>query len=412
MTALEIDLRRLQEDIRCLGEIGRCGDTPGVHRLGFSAADLQGRRWLSERIEEAGGEASMDGAGNVIGRWFGDRPGPAVVVGSHLDSVAGGGDYDGPLGVLAGLECLRTIREGNLVPSCPIEVIAFSDEEGRFGGMFGAEALTGQMTPERVRAAVAPDGTRLVDLLPEWGLEPEGVLTARRGPDSIRAFLELHIEQGPVLDSEGVPLGVVEGIGGIFKWMVQLFGRANHAGTTPMHLRQDALMGMVDFAHSLSEILDRVGTPASRLTIGQVEVLPGYPHTVPGEVRFSLVGRDLDEGVMQELSKLCSEELESSSIRRGLRHQVERLSWLSPQACDPEIVQVLEEQAERLGIPSRRMVSGAGHDTQFMARLTRAGMIFVPSPGGVSHAPEETVRWSEVRSGVQVLLESILALAG
>ena len=322
------------------------------------------------------------------------------------------GIFDGCLGVLAGLEVIRRLRETGVQPLRPVELVAFSDEEGRFGGMFGAQAFCGQLTPEWILGARDVDGVSLAEVLQSHGLRPLGALSAARLREEIHAFLELHIEQGPVLEAEGRRIGVVEGISGVFKWVVQLIGKANHAGTSPMNLRSDAFMGLADFAHEIPRIIEEDGTDRSRLTVGKVELKPGSPHTVPGEVEFSLVGRDLDGQVMARLADSCRKVLQSIARRHRLQFRFEQMSWLEPRDCHPEIIEAFTGESRKLGHEPLLLPSGAGHDTQFLTEITRAGMIFVPSVGGVSHAPDEWTHWADVEVGAQVLLHTALRLLG
>ncbi len=201
---------------------------------------------------------------------------------------------------------------------------------------------------------------------------------------------------------------MVEGISGIFKWMVRLLGEANHAGTSPMHLRSDAFMGLAQFATEIPRILEEDGGPGSRLTVGKVELFPGNPHTVPGEAAFSLVGRDIDPVVLRRLSEACQKVLAAIARKKRLRFEYRQLSWLEPQACDPDVIGAFTRAATDLGYDPLCMPSGAGHDTQFMAAFTRAGMIFVPSVRGVSHSPRELTHWADVEAGAQVLLRTLL----
>ncbi len=401
-----IDHERLRRDMHALAEIGRNPSDGGIYRLAFEDADMEARRWLMERVEASGGQARLDGAGNVIGRFF-DRDAPAVVMGSHIDSVAGGGMFDGSLGVLAGLECARALADAGVEPERPLEIVAFADEEGRFGGMFGVQAFCGQIPPDWVDHAVDPDGVCLADAMRAQGLDPRRALDAARDPSSVHAFLELHIEQGPVLEAEHRRIGVVEGISGIFKWMVHLVGKANHAGTAPMQMRSDAFMGLANFAHQIPRILDEDGGETSRLTVGKVELLPGNPHTVPGEAVFSLVGRDIDPERLRALASSCQKVLGTIARKNGLHFEFRELSWLEPQPCHPDIIDAFDQSARELGYEPLHMPSGAGHDTQFMASFTRAGMIFVPSVGGVSHAPDELTHWADIEGGCDVLLKTL-----
>ncbi|WP_230292401.1 Zn-dependent hydrolase [Croceicoccus sp. Ery5] len=411
-----IDIGRIESDINAIARFGFNEEDRGVYRQGFSAEDMAARQWLRDRMEELGLAHRMDGAGNVIGRfgggsWDDKDAKPAIVIASHLDSVPAGGIFDGVLGVVAGLEVIRTMQDAGITPNHPIEVIATSEEEGRFGGMLGAQALTGNLTREWLENAADEHGLALKDAMAEAGLDYLQALHAYRRPETLHAFLELHVEQGPVLDTEKTTIGVVEGISGVFKWMVKLKGKADHAGTAPMHLRSDALMGMVDFAHEIPRIIDEEGTDKSRITIGHVALKPGFPHTVPGEADFTIVGRDLDEDVMKRLADACRKVLESISRRHGLKFDYEQMSWLAPAYCDEGIVAMIERNTKALGYSYKVMPSGAGHDVQFFTALTRTGLIFVPSVGGISHAPDEWTHWSDIERGAQLLCNCVMELA-
>lgn len=409
-TGLRVDIERIKRDVLALGEIGRDPEDRGVYRMGFSEADMEGRRWLLARLAEAGAEAWMDGAGNVHGR-IGRADAPAVVVGSHTDTVPRAGMLDGALGVLCGLECLRALRERRDALPRAVEVVSFSDEEGRFGGMVGSEAFCGLLTPESLWFT-ALDGAVLRDEMARRGLDPMGALEARRPPETIDAYLELHIEQGPVLDRAGEPVGLVDHIAGLVKWLVRFRGEANHAGTTPMELRRDAFMGLADFAHEIPRILAENGGEHSRATIGKAAILPGAPNTVPGEVEFSLDVRDTDAGVIADLTDACRRALGAIARRRGLMVDLEVQSEIAPVACDPGLVDLLAETARELGLPDRRMPSGAAHDAQILAGIAPAAMIFVPSREGQSHAPAEWTDWADVEAGATLLLNAVARRAG
>jgi N-carbamoyl-L-amino-acid hydrolase len=333
------------------------------------------------------------------------------MVGSHLDTVPMGGFFDGALGVAAGMECVRTLMDAGVTPTSPIVVIATAEEEGRFGGMLGAQALAGKVDKAWLEAARDDDGTRLVDALSAQKLSPDGVDSVRRDKNSVKAFLELHVEQGPVLEAAGVPIGIVEAISGVFKWSVRLTGVANHAGTTPMELRKDAFVGLTTFAQKIPAIIAAAGTDQSRVTIGTVALTPNHPHTIPGEAVFSLIGRDGRLEVMRALADACRKALEDAAKTNGLDLAIDEQSWLDPTPCDPEIIDAFRRQAEALGLGYRLMPSGAGHDTQFRAELTRAGMIFVPSIGGVSHAPQEDTAWPDIVAGANLLLHTLMDVA-
>lgn len=409
-SALKIDIKRLRKDIQALSKIGYNGETRGITRQGLTRADYEGRQWLMEQFRKIELEPTMDGACNVICR-HGDSRKPSVILGSHLDTVPDAGMFDGILGVLAGLECLRTIKENGIHLKRPVEVVAFSEEEGRFGGMFGVQAFCGNISPEWIEIARDADGFLLRDEMRKLGMNPQDALTAYREPESIHAYLELHIEQGPVLDDMKRSIGIVEGISGVFDWNIRIIGAANHAGTTPMENRRDAFLGLSDFAHEISRIIAENGTELSRLTIGKVNIKPGFVHVVPGEVEFTLTGRELDEAVMWELAAACRKVLSAIARQNNLMFEYEEKSWLPPKYCSPQIMDVIRQNTEKLGYKYHTLPSGAGHDAQFMADITDAGMIFVPSVGGISHSPKEWTNWADIEKGANVLLHSCLELA-
>ncbi|GAA5482153.1 Zn-dependent hydrolase [Haloferula sargassicola] len=410
-TIPDISIDRLGTDLRELSEIGRAEDG-GVYRMAFTEADMEGKAWLEQRMKDAGLETSRDGAANVIARLAGKNPdAPALVIGSHIDTVPCAGILDGTLGVLTGLECLRALKESGQVPERDIELIAFSDEEGRFGGMLGSQSFTGQVTPDTIHLATDPGGVKLADAMGEFGLDPWLALQARRDPKSVAAYLELHIEQGPVLAGHEEQIGVVEAITGLFKWTVSFSGEPNHAGTTPMPMRRDAFMGVADFAHELPRLLDEYGSDRSRATIGRVDLTPGSANTVPGEAKFTLDVRDTDETVMHELAEAARRILNAIARRRGLRSSYEVESWIKPVDCDPALTDMVEAAAKDAGTRFRRMESGAAHDAQIVASICPVGMIFVPSIDGKSHSPAEWTPWDDIEAGARVMLGTIQRIA-
>ncbi|MEX0759811.1 MAG: hydantoinase/carbamoylase family amidase, partial [Tistlia sp.] len=251
----------------------------------------------------------------------------------------------------------------------------------------------------------------LVDALAANGLSVEGALAAARPKGSVAAFLELHVEQGPLLEARGLPLGIVEGISGVINWTVRLSGRANHSGTTPMALRADAFAGLAAFAAGIPALIERAGGPESRITVGRVELQPGYPHTIPGQAEFSLIVRDLEEAVLDRLAAACRDELAAAAAGQGLGLSILDQGRLAPTACDPCLIALLQDEAEALGRPALTMPSGAGHDAQTLLSLCPAGLIFVPSRGGVSHAPEEWTDWADVAAGTELLGRALRRLA-
>lgn len=410
-TKPEINLSRVRDDLQQLASIGASANS-GVNRPSFSQADMDARRWLMQRMQQAGLDAQMDGVANISGRWKTDRTAPALIIGSHLDSVPNGGMFDGALGVIAGLEVVRSLKETGFIPGYPIEVLATSEEEGRFGGMLGAQALTGELDQDWFYSATDDQGQRLVDCMQQHGLDPESAFRLQRDDRDMLAFLELHIEQGPVLEHAGIPIGIVEGIAGVFHWSVTLQGQANHAGTTPMHLRKDAFLAVADFAQRFNRIIKQHGSENARLTVGKLELSPGFAHTVPGKVTFTLVGKDYRNQDLHKLADGCRAELEQVAADKGISVSIQEVSFLESVPCDGQIVATLQAGANVLNLPCMRMFSGAGHDAQVFARHTRAGMIFVPSVGGISHAPQELTHWEDIKAGTDLLLHAVMHLLG
>ncbi|MCG7543962.1 Zn-dependent hydrolase [Pseudoalteromonas sp. MM17-2] len=405
-----VNIERLKETLFTLSRIGYNEEDKGIYRPGFSAADFEARNWLMDLAQSEGFRTHMDGAGNVHIE-YGPENASAVVVGSHLDSVPAGGMFDGTLGVIAGLECLRVLKHHDVALKHPVRVVATAEEEGRFGGMFGAQALTGKLTPHDILTMHDADGYLLSDAMKSCGLDPMQALSAAFSPEDLKCFIELHIEQGPVLDQTGIQIGVVDGISGVFKWIVKLVGKADHAGTAPMEMRSDAFMGLADFAHEINRIIDEDGTEYSRITVGKAELKPGFAHTIAGEVDFTLVVRDMDQHIMEALSQACRKALSAIARRHQLMFEYEQVSWLAPQHCSPVLTDFIAEQAQQLGLNYQRMPSGAGHDCQFFTSLTETGLIFIPSVNGISHAPDEWSHWHDVEAGANLLLACVATQA-
>lgn len=409
---MRINLERIKSDILELAKIGHNQEDRGIYRMAFTDADMEGKRWLSQRMEQAGLHTFMDGSANVSAVLSGGTDEKhRVLVGSHIDTVPCAGALDGALGVVVGLECLRTLCEHQAGIEKTLELIAFSDEEGRFGGMFGSQSVCGQINPQLLATMKDLDGTLLSDEMRRHGFDPYGALDSARDPESIVAYLELHIEQGPVLDRMHKPIGIVDQITGLFTWSVWLRGEANHAGTTPMDMRNDAFMGLADFAHEVPRILEENGSDRSRATIGKAQILPGAANTVPGLVEFSLDVRDTSEETLDELAVAFRKALSAIARRRNLMFEFEQKSYLQPVQCGESIVDLLTQQSQKLDLDYHQMPSGAAHDAQIMGRMVPVGMIFVPSKGGQSHSPAEWTAWSDIEAGANLMLHSLLELA-
>jgi N-carbamoyl-L-amino-acid hydrolase len=409
MSSYSINLERVKKDIYSIGRFGYNPDDQGVYRQGFSDVDMKARYWLQKQMKALDLETSIDGAANVIGR-YGKAEQKSLIIGSHLDSVPAGGMFDGVLGVVAGMECIRVIQENKIPLKHALEVIATSEEEGRFGGMLGAQALTGNLKLNWLETARDHSGESLREAMARHQMPYYYAMDAARDPEQLIGFLELHIEQGPVLEQKKQAIGVVEGISGVFKWLIKFIGKAGHAGTAPMDLRSDAFMGVADFAHEIARIIDEEGTDKSRLTIGSVELKPGFAHTVPGQAEFTLVGRDMSNEVMEKLADSCRKVLSAIARRHKLMFEYEQMSWLEPKPCDKNMMDLLEKHSKKLKYKTMVMPSGAGHDAQFFTDITPTGLLFIPSVGGISHAPDEWSHWHDVEKGCNVLLNAVLEL--
>jgi len=409
-TILRTNHERLMESFNRLAAIGAQEDG-SIDRRAFNEADMEARRWLMDEARGRGLMGSMDSAANVTVGVNGSAARSAVVIGSHLDSVPFGGAFDGALGVIIGLEVVTTLHEQGLLDDHPVEAVAFSDEEGRFGGMLGSRALAGLLSPEDIAKAVDLNGVTLREAMASHGLDAADALHARRRPESIRAFLEVHVEQGRVLDESRERVGLVTDIAGLFKWVVTLRGEADHAGTTPMGMRRDAFQGLAEFASEIARLLEEHGSDVSMATIGSVGLRPGAANSVPGEAVFSLDVRDTDGSVLEELGPAARRTLSTIARRRGLMFEFEEIERIPPTACDARVVRAVEEASTRVGVQPRRLHSGAAHDAQMMASVAPMGMIFTPSVGGRSHSPAEWTHREDIELAADVALNAVLDLS-
>ena len=405
---LKISLPRLRRDLTALARFGALPGG-GVTRPAWSPAHEEARTWLLAQLKETGLEPSVDPAGNTFGR-LGDGA-AAILTGSHIDSVPEGGTLDGALGVLAALECLRTIREAGLRPKRPLAVVAWSDEEGRYGSLFGSRAFTGKLDPAKIPEMQASDGERLVDAMQRAGFNALESPRAAADPGSVAAYVELHIEQGPHLEAKGIPVGVVEGIVGIRRNRIVFQGEPDHAGTTPMARRKDAFLAGAEYALEAREHVVRRGSGRSVTNFGVVEVRPGVTNIVPARAALLQEMRELDGKILGRLDRECASLAKRIARRRGIRVVIERISRNEPARMAPEVQRTIEAAAAELRLRTLRMPSGAGHDAQNLARITKAGMIFIPSRGGRSHRPDEWSDWRAIERGANVLLHKMLRLA-
>ena len=406
---LKINIERLKANIEELGGIGR-DPRGGVSRPSFSNADLEARAWLKKKIEAAGLAYRVDGAGNIFGRLGGD--GPLVMAGSHIDTVLNGGRFDGAAGVLAALEAVQRICEEGYRLAKPLAVAAFTDEEGSLVGDFlGSRAFVGALDRDLMEKGTTAFGMPLAEVLKNTGFTIEGILSAQADAPALEAFLELHIEQGPTLDDEGIPIGIVEAIAGKqYRWC-SFIGEAGHGGTIPLELRRDAFLGLADFALRATQ---HVATHhyGSFVTIGRVHVAPGVFSVVPGRADFSFDFRSRSEETLAALEKELLGLAEDIAQTRGLAFTFRLMDKAAPVIIQPRLTSLLAAEADILGYPHLALPSGAGHDAQILAAKAPVAMIFVPSPDGISHAPEESLRWDDLEKGANLLLAAMIKLAG
>jgi len=403
--SVKINLARLKKNIEELAEFGAL-ETGGICRESFSNTDLAAKRWLMEKIRNAGLMAVRDEAGNIWGRLGSKKR--SVLIGSHIDTVPEGGAFDGALGVLAGLECLETIRENELPCNHALEMVAFADEEGAFLNFLGSRSMLGSLDADEISAAKNMNGFPLAKAMADAGLNHRRIVSARRDPSGIKAYLELHIEQGPSLESAKIPIGIVGAIVGIVSYWVTFSGEANHAGTTPMTMRRDALSGATEFYRRINAWIR--SNPGGVVTIGKMDVYPGAFNIVPGSVRLALEFRHSSATRLEKMESSFLEIGNTIAEEMGLVFTADRLSWDDPVSLSNNIIGTIRQETDSLGYAYRLMDSGAGHDAQILAQKIKAGMIFVPSVGGKSHCPEEKSNWCDIEKGVQLLLNSTLKL--
>jgi allantoate deiminase len=407
----KIDADRLWSRLSELAEIGR-SEGGGVTRLSFTEEERAAKDLVASYMREAGLVVREDAAGNLIGRREGRvEDAPIVLTGSHVDSVRNGGNFDGPLGVLGAVEALQTMDELDVETVHPVEVVAFTDEEGaRFSsGMIGSRATAGTLAPEHL-ANEDENGVLIEQAMRTSGLDPGRVDEAARARGSVYAYVELHIEQGGILESKNLPVGVVTGIAGPVWLRLTLVGEAAHAGTTPMNLRRDALAAAAAIIGRIELEAERTGTSVG--TVGQLDLSPGGINIVPARVNFSLDLRDIDEDVRNNVEARIMHEAALLCEKRGVELETKTIQRLPPAPCSALVTDAVREACETLDLEPFALASGAGHDGMHLAELCPIGMIFVRSKGGVSHNPAEYSSKDDCAAGAEVLYRTLLQLAG
>ena len=402
------DPDRMEQRIEALARFGRNIDG-GVDRVAFSDADVAGREYITDLMRELGLSVRIDTAGNIIGRREGADPAlPPIMFGSHIDSVPGGGNYDGDVGVIGAIEAVQLIRDHDIRLRHPIEVVVFADEEG---ALTGSRAMIGKLKDATLDES-SHSGLSVRDGIRKIGGDASRLDEAVRRPGDITAFVELHIEQGAILDEEDVDIGVVEGIVGIRWWDVIIEGFANHAGTTPMNRRRDAMVTAAELTLAINRIaLELPGRQVA--TVGRIQALPGAPNVIPGKVVMSLEIRDLDAAKMQQLFDRVVKEARRIGDERSTPVSFREIEVdVTPAPTDLRMRRIIANAAEELGLSFEPMPSGAGHDAQHIATIAPTGMIFVPSVDGISHSPKEYTTAADMAKGASVLLRTVIAIDG
>lgn len=409
---MKTKLDRIKNDIE---QISKFNATPGngLTRWSFTKEDRGAREYIKDRMKDAGLKVYEDAAGTVVGRLDGElKDAPVVMVGSHFDSVKNGGNFDGPAGVVTGLEIARVIKENNIKVKYPIEFVAMIEEEGtRFGGgLFASRAMVGRVTKEEVETFKDRDGITIAQAMRDFGFDPDKISDAVRKPEDVKAFIELHVEQGPILENGKKDIGIVEYIVGINQFEIVVKGRPDHAGTTPMDMRVDALDAAAAVISKISSFAKdaKEGTVA---TVGMLNLLPGAANIVPGEVKFTVDIRSKNSDCIKLVGTRIKEELEKATQEKGTSYTMTKKLSVEPVKLDEKIIDRLNNNCDALGLTKEIMLSGAGHDAMVMAGITDVGMVFVPSKNGRSHCPDEWTDYEDLQKGIEVVYRTIMDIA-
>jgi len=411
-----INRRRLMRDLNAIGRIG-IGDRGAVTRLVFSIKELRSRQLLIHLMRQAGLQVEIDAIGNIFGRFPGADPrAPVVMAGSHLDTVIHGGKYDGPVGVIGALEAVRTIGENKIFVRSPLEVVCFVGEESsRFGfSTLGSSLVAGEVRPKDLKNAVDQQGTKLESVLASFGITGRNLNKLRRDPRRIKAYLELHIEQGPILEAKGKRIGLVTSIAAPSRFRVIFKGRADHSGTTPMEMRKDALVAAAELIEYVEKVCRRYASmEKGRVvgTVGAIKIEPGVINAVPGRAELAVDIRSTSARAKARVARLVKERSRAIARQRSIGVEILTLREESPVPLDHNLLQVTRQICQEHGVDYEIMPSGAGHDAMQMAKIAPAAMIFVPSRRGISHNPLEWTAPEDIALGAQLLMETMVRIA-
>jgi allantoate deiminase len=409
---MNANLFRIKKDIEMLSKYNATPNN-GLTRFTFTPEDRGAREYIKSEMKKSGLLVYEDAIGNLIGRLEGKMPDkPIIIIGSHFDSVKNGGNFDGNAGVVAALEIARVIKEKNIILDHPVEFIAMIEEEGgRFGsGLLGSRAMTWKISIGQLEKMNDIEGLSFVDAAKDFGIDIENLQNVIRKPEQTKAYLELHIEQGPVLEHENLNIGIVHTIVGIHQLEVTIFGRPDHSGTTPMDMRIDALQGTIEIIKKIDEFVKALGN-GTVATIGVLEVSPGAANIVPGEVRFVVDIRSKDKSSIEKVAYYIKDKLEEVKNKKNIKYFLKDKLKAPPVELDSDIILLNKNNCENLGFTWMDMVSGAGHDAMVFKEITKVGLIFIPSKGGRSHCPEEWTEYSDIQKGTELIFQTLLDLA-
>ncbi|HWC86457.1 MAG TPA: M20 family metallo-hydrolase [Solirubrobacteraceae bacterium] len=403
----------LHERIERLAEINSERGGRGITREVYTPEYVRAVEFVAEAMGEAGLDTRLDSVGSLFGRWVGTDPeAPRVLTGSHFDTTLNAGRFDGVLGVLGAIEAVRELRRAGVEPRRTIEVVGIAGEEPRFGaGCIGSRAMVGALTREQLDDMRDRDGVSVTEAMRERGFDPDRLDDARLDADHVHAFVELHIEQGAVLETSGEQVGVVERIAAPHDLRVSLRGSAMHAGATPMRLRRDALAGASEVVLELERLALASASATTVATVGVLRVEPGAVNVIPGQVEMDVDVRDSDLAARERVIDALRAKLEETASRRGLELTVSTLVRDDPAACSPLVVEAVRAACQELDVRYLNMTSGAYHDAMVLGARLPMGMIFVPSVGGLSHHPDEYTHAEDIDRGVQVLAGTLARLA-
>ena len=406
-----IQRERLVKDFEAMAQLTAPGE--GINRLAFTDADWAGRQYIIDRMTDAGLSVEIDDFGNVIGYKIGKKPDlPAVMVGSHTDSVPNGGNYDGVVGVLSAIEVIRSMIDDGYEHDHTIAVVSFMCEEsGRFGNAtLGSKAMRGELTLQDLHHLVDKQGISLYEALKGRNLNPDGIETmAYKRP--VKSFTEIHIEQGKVLEHEQKTIGIVTGIAAPERFYVTIRGNADHSGATPMNLRHDALCGASKIILGIEEIASMQEAPPVVGTVGVVEVTPGAMNVIPGAVKLGVDIRSISKVARNSVVTLVKEFIDITADKRGLSYTIETIAQDHPVEMHPAMIREIEETVKSVGVEYMTMPSGAGHDAMHWAEAVPTGMIFIPCRDGISHNPAEFAEMDDIVTGAEVLDKVIRKLS-